>query len=126
MHLTIGIFGDPELAKKLGKKGTTNDIAIYNHASSEGVFTYVCPNSDKIQPLLQVLNMIDVPVLVISSLTKEIGEMIVGIDEMKFERGFIITSIKEDVQKLIKNTSLERFEFVEEDNLRQSLLKLDE
>ena len=77
MHITIGVFGDQELAKKLGKKGTTNDIAIYNHGSSEGVFTYVCPNSDKIQPLLQALNMIDLPVIVVNNLTKEIGEAII-------------------------------------------------
>ncbi|MFH1106223.1 MAG: elongation factor Tu, partial [Candidatus Aenigmatarchaeota archaeon] len=75
MHLTIGVFGDQTLAQRLGKKGTTNDIAIYNHGDSEGVFTYVCPNSEKIQPLLQALNMADIPILVANDLTKEIGEM---------------------------------------------------
>lgn len=124
MHLTIGVFGDQELAKKLGKKGTTNDIAIYNHSSSEGVFTYICPNSEKVQPLLQVLNMIDIPVLVVKSLTKEIGEMIIGINEMNFEKGFIITSIKDSIQPLIKNTTLEKFEFIDEDKLWPALLNL--
>jgi len=122
MHITIGVFGDQELAKKLGKKGTTNDIAIYNHGSSEGVFTYVCPNSDKIQPLLQSLNMIDLPVLVVNKLTKEIGEMIIGIDEMKFDRGFIITSIKDELQSLIKGTSLEKFKIVDEEQLWPEIL----
>jgi selenocysteine-specific translation elongation factor len=124
MHITIGVFGDQELAKKLGKKGTTNDIAIYNHGSSEGVFTYVCPNSDKIQPLLQSLNMIDLPVIVVNSLTKEIGETIIAIDEMKFKKGFIITKIKDEIQPLIKNTSLEKFEVIEEDNLWPTILEL--
>jgi selenocysteine-specific translation elongation factor len=122
MHLTVGIFGDMELAKSLGKKGTANDIAIFNHSSSEGVFTYVCPNSDKVQPLLQAMNMVDVPVLVINQLTKETGEMIVGLDEMGFEKGFIITGVKEQLQPLIKGTSLERFEFVDEQALRQKLM----
>src|SRR4030042_1364045 len=124
MHLTVGIFGDQELAKKLGKKGTANDIEIYNHASSEGVFIYVCPNSEKVQSLLQVLNMIDIPVLVANNLTKEIGEMIIGIDEMKFGKSFIITSMKYELLKRIKDTSLEKFEFIDEENLRQALLKL--
>jgi selenocysteine-specific translation elongation factor len=123
MHLTVGIFGDQELAKRLGKKGTTNDIAIYNHGSSEGVLTYVCPNSEKIQPLLQVLNMIDVPVIAIKGMTKEIGEILIGIDEMKFKKGFIITDVKETVQQFIKGTSLENFEFTDEKELRTKLLE---
>lgn len=124
MHLTVGIFGDQELAKSLGKKGTTNDIAIFNHASSEGVFTYVCPNSEKIQPLLQVLNMIDVPVLVADSLTKEIGEMIVGLHEMNFDKGFIITNIRDQITEVIKSTNLEKYEIIDEDSLRPALLNL--
>ena len=66
--------------------------------------------------------MIDVPVVVIRNITKEIGEIIIGIDEMKFEKGFIITDIKEDVQQFVKNTSLENFEVVDEKDLRQKLL----
>jgi selenocysteine-specific translation elongation factor len=123
MHINIGIFGSQELAKKLGKKGTTNDIAIYNHSSSEGVFTYICPNSDKIQPLLQALNMIDLPVLVVNELTKEVGEIIIGINEMNFERGFIIT--KESLEPLIKGTSLEKFKVIDENSLWPEILKLD-
>jgi len=124
MHLTVGIFGNQELAKSLGKKGTTNDISIYNHASSEGVFTFVCPNSEKIQPLLQVLNMIDVPVLVVENLTKEIGEIIIGLDEINFENGFIITKVREQLAAIIKNTSLEKYKIIEEENLRAELLNL--
>ena len=74
-HLIVGILGNhedsQELVKKLGKKGTGSDIELYNHGSSEGVFTYVCVNSDKIQALLQTLGMIDVPVIVVKELTKE-------------------------------------------------------
>lgn len=124
MHITVGVFGNQELAKRLGKKGTTNDIAIFNHSSSEGVLTYVCPNSDKIQPLLQVLNMIDVPILVVDTLTKEIGEMIVGLDEMNFENGFILTSIEQQIRPIIKSTSLEKFQIIDEKNLWPSILNL--
>ena|SRR3989338_6791029 len=122
MHLTIGIYGNIELARKLGKKGTENDIAIFNHGSSEGVFTYICPNSEKIQPLLQTLHMIDLPVLVVKELTKEIGEMLLAIDEMDFETGFIITDL--DLSSLIKGTSLERFKKIEENQLREELSKV--
>jgi selenocysteine-specific translation elongation factor len=120
MHLTVGIFGDSELAKKMGKKGTENDIAITNHASSEGVFTYVSPNSDKIQSLLQSIAMIDIPVIVAKELTKEIGEMIIAVDEYSFDKGFIIGN-RDTLAPLIKGTSLEKFIFTTEEELREQL-----
>jgi selenocysteine-specific translation elongation factor len=122
MHINIGVFGDQELAKKLGKKDTSNDISIYSHSSSEGIYTFICPNSEKIQPLLQCLNMIDVPVLVVRQLTKEVGEMIIGINEMNFERGFIISN--ENLEPLIKGTSLEKFKVVAEDSIWSEILQL--
>jgi len=125
MHLTVGIFGNQDLAKKLGKKDTINDIAIYSHSSSGGVFTYICPNSEKIQSLLQVLNMIDVPVLIIDNLTKEIGEMIVGINEMNFKKGFIVTDIRDAIRPLIKNTCLEKFEIIGDNDLWPKLLSFN-
>ena len=123
MHLTIGIFGDQEVAKKLGKKGTTNDIAFYNHGSSEGIFTFVCPNSEKIQSLLQVLNMIDIPVIVVGELTKEIGETIIAVNEMNFNQGFIITEQRDTISSFVKGTSLERFEIIEEGQVWPKLLE---
>jgi len=69
--------------------------------------------------------MIDFPVLVVNKLTKEIGEMIIGIDEMKFEKGFIITSIKDELQPLIKNTSLEKFKLIKEEQLWPEILNMN-
>jgi len=132
MHVTIGVFGTPErchaIAAGLAKKGTANDIAIYNHGSSEGVYTYVCTNIEpgkpqKMQPLLQALAMADFPVLVASSLTKEIGETIIAIDEMRFPQGFIIAdaATAAALTPMIKGTSLENFEFVGEDALKEKI-----
>jgi len=123
MHLTIGVFGDQELARKMGKSGTTNDIAFYNHGSSEGIFTFVCPNSEKIQTLLQVLNIIDLPIIVVKEVTKEIGETIIAINEMNFSKGFIITEMKDVISSFIKNTSLEKFEIIEEGQVWPKLLE---
>lgn len=121
MHLSVGIFGDNELLKKLGKQGTCNDILIYNHASSEGVFTYLAPaNSEHVHALLQVLQIIDVPVIA-GEVTRELAEMIVAIDTMNFDSGFIISK-SEDMKKIIKGTSLEKFTFVEDDReLREKI-----
>ncbi len=125
-HLTIGIFGDKESMKKLGKQGTVNDIMMYNHASSEGVFVYVAPNSqeNKIQTLLQVVNMIDVPVIVSETVTKELAEQIIAIDAFGFEKGFIVSN-SDDVGSIIKGTTLEKFEWLKNENeLREKLQQI--
>lgn len=130
MHLTIGLFGSHdyciELAKKIAKSGTSNDIAIFNHASSEGVFTYVCPNSEKIQSLLQCISMAEIPVLAIREMTKEAGEAVIAIDEFGFEKGFIIAdeSIRQNVSSMIKGTCLEKFSLTDENSIRIELMKL--
>lgn len=126
-HLTVGIFGDNELVKKLGKKGTCNDIEIYNHGSSEGIFTYVCVNSEKIQPVLQVINMIDIPVVVVKELNKEIGEAIIAIDAKGFDKGYILTNNPDSIKSFIKGTCLENFQILEDDVnvLRQELIKIE-
>ena len=125
-HLSIGIFGDNELLKKLGKQGTCNDILIYNHGSSDGIYTFMAPrDSERVHALLQVLQIIDVPVIVVNEVTKELAEQIVAIDAMNFESGFII-STSDNMEKIIKGTSLEQFEFVEDDkDLREKLKLID-
>ena len=130
LHITAGIFGNKEpaeaLAKKLGKAGTVNDIAIYNHGSSEGVFTYVVSNSDKIQTLLQVINMTDVPVLVISELNAAVGEQIIAINEFGFDKGFIILENIDEgqIMPLIKGTCIEKFSLVKSSELVEELKKI--
>ena len=122
--LNVGIFGNEEFADTFGKKGTANDIVIRNHKSSEGVFVYIRPNSEKIQSLMQALNMIDVPVIVADELTSELGEIMIAIDEMDFQKGFIVAEYPDNVKKMIKGTSMENFEFVSKDELRNKLMEL--
>ena len=120
-HLTIGIFGENELIKRLAKQGTVNDIAIYNHASSEGVFTYISPNSEKLSPLLQAINIIDVPVLA-GQITKELAEQIVAIDAFGFEKGFVLN---EEIKSIAKNTCIENFSVVDEKELREKVKEIE-
>ena len=114
LHLTAGIFGNAEFAKKLGKQGTANDLIVYNHGSSEGVFTYVAVNSEKVQSLLQAINMIDVPVFVLNELNAVVGEQIVAVAEFGFEHGFFILEgvSEEQIKPIIKGTCLENFSVV--------------
>jgi selenocysteine-specific translation elongation factor len=123
MHLTVGIFGDKELIKKLGKQGTINDIALYNHGSSDGVFTFASPNSpeNKIQPLLQILSMIDLPVIS-EPVTKELAEQMIAIDSFGFSQGYLVAP-SEDLLRLIKGTSLEKYEILQDERELRERLK---
>jgi len=128
MHLTVGVFGNNDVAKKLAKAGTINDIAIYNHGSSEGVLTYVCPSSEKVQPLLQTIGMIDFPVVVFSQITKELAEQIVALDAAGFENGLLVSDgvPNEQINSLVKGNRLEKFPVISNDlvELRQAILKM--
>ncbi len=122
-YTTIGIFGNKDFMKKLGKQGTVNDIVIYNHADSEGILICVSPDlsGEKIQPLLQTINIIDAPVIVSDALTKELAEQIIALDAFGFEKGFIISS-SDDLKKIIRGTSVENFEWVkDETELREKI-----
>jgi selenocysteine-specific translation elongation factor len=123
-HLTIGVFGDKDFAKKLGKQGNVNDIAMYNHADSEHVYTYIVPSSvdNKIQTLLQCMNMIDVPFIVADVITKELGEQIIALDAFSFDKGFIISK-SEDLRNIIKGTTLEKYEWIADERELAEKLK---
>ncbi len=126
MHLTIGAFGNVDFVKKMAKPGTVNDLSIYNHASSEGVLTFVHVNSDKIQPLLQAMCMIDFPVIMLSEMSRETGEQIVAIDSFGFSQGFIVLDgfDEEKARQIVKGTSMENFSIMQNDltKLRQAML----
>ncbi len=121
-HLSVGVFGNKELIKQLGKQGTCNDILIYNHGSSDGVYTFMAPrDSERIHPLLQVLQIIDVPVIIANEITQELAEQIVAIDVMNFDTGFIVSK-SDQIKNIIKGTSLEKFQFIEDDReLREKI-----
>ncbi|MBI4896014.1 MAG: hypothetical protein HY832_00495 [Candidatus Aenigmarchaeota archaeon] len=114
IHLPVVVLGNIPIAEQLGKKGTESDIVLYNHTSSEGVFTYITIHSEKIQPLLEAVHMADVCVIAIKELTKPIGEQIVLAAARTWSKGFFfIQNIPDtDVKALVKGTSLASFEFV--------------
>ncbi len=118
MHLTVGVFGDPDFAKELGKKGTEADLRFYNHGDSSGVLTFVEPATEKVATLIQAIGMVDVPVIIVNAITKEIGEILIACDNARFEKGFLIVGedlSPEQVKPLISGSSLEKYEIVEKD-----------
>lgn len=116
MHLTVGMFGDNEFFARFGKQGTANDLIIRNQADSNNVITYVAPNSDKVQPLIQAAAMSDYPVVVVNELNPAMGEVFVLLDETGFQNGLVITDFLEDrIRALIKDMSISGFDFARKD-----------
>ncbi len=128
--ISFAILGDNEIAKELGKKGTTTDISIYDRKTKDMIYSWICPISfpDKVQSLLQVLNMVDYVILNITKMDKYLGEQIVAIDLLKLQKGFILHSWEIDVTKiknLIKDSSLAAYKIVDNlDALKEEIAKI--
>ncbi len=117
------ILGDSSgIAKELGKKGTATDIAFYDRKTSDTIYTWTLPITfpDKIQSLMQAINISEYAILNITKIDKYFGEQIIALDSMDFKDGFILHSYEVDEEKLktlIKNTSVSNFKFL--DNIDQ-------
>jgi selenocysteine-specific translation elongation factor len=119
------VLGDYSIASELGKKGTTSDIAIYDRKTADTVYTWTVPTTfpDKIQPLMQAVNMAEYAILNITRLDKYLGEQIIALDSVEFKDGFIIHSYEIDETKLktlMQGISISNFKFLENiDQLKQ-------
>jgi len=117
-NINVAVLGDPEFAKELGKKGTVTDFTIYNYKSDRLTAAFMVPTSypDKLQSLTHVLSMADAVILVVKALNKELGEFIISLDLLEFQKGFVIFDEyveKEKFISLVKGTSLESFVIVD-------------
>jgi len=124
------LLGDHSIASQLGKKGTTTDIAIYDRKTADTVYTWTVPLTfpEKIQPLMQALNIAEYAILNAAKLDKYLGEQIVALDSAGFKDGFILHSYEVDREKLeamLKSTSLANFRFVDSiDQLKEEMARL--
>lgn len=113
------MLGDTSIASSLGKKGTTTDISIYDRKTSDSIFSFCYPNTypDKLQPLLQSIAISDYCILNVSKLDLSLGEQIIALDIFGIDKGFILFNYDIDIEKLksiIKNTSIESFEIIDD------------
>jgi selenocysteine-specific translation elongation factor len=83
---------------------------------------------DKIQSLLQAVNIAEYAILNVTKLDKYLGEEIIALDYINFKDGFILHSYDVDESKLkmlIKNTSLSEFKLLDNiDELKKEIPQL--
>ncbi len=76
--VTVAVVGAADIAKELGKKGTTSDLTLFNTVHDEHAITLVEPTQfpEKIPPLLTALAMADRCLLVVSELSRPVAETV--------------------------------------------------
>ena len=110
------VLGDSSIAAQLGKKGTATDIVIYDRKTADTVYTWTGPANDKVQSLMQAVNIAEYAILNAVKLDKFLGEQIMAVDTANLTDGFILHSYEVDREKLkmlLKGTALENFRFVD-------------
>lgn len=119
------LLGDYNIIGELGKKGTTSDISIYDRKTPDIIYSWTAPITfpDKIQPLMQAVNMGEYAILNVTKMDKYLGEQIIALDSVEFSDGFILHSYDIDETKLkmlLKDTTVSNFKFVDGiDQLKQ-------
>ncbi len=113
-----------EIAKGIGKKENDSDLEFYHRQHEKTDLLLAVPKSypEKINSLLQALHLADCVVLDIEKVDAELGEKIVAIDASGKETGFIISALeKEQLEPLMQGTALEKFEWIQKEELMEKL-----
>ena len=124
------VLGDSSIAAQLGKRGTATDIVIHDRKTADTVYTWTAPATfpDKIQSLMQAVNIAEYAILNVAKLDKFLGEQIMALDSVSLGDGFVLHSYEVDREKLkmlLKSTSLANYQFVDSvDELKQEMAKL--
>ena len=123
------VLGEQTIANDFGKKGTVTDLTVYDRKESDIIRTWVVPNGfpEKIQPLLQAINISEYVIFYVASLDRYTGEQILALDMLKKKDGIISHSYEVDESRLnsmIKGTVLQNYKRVNSPDIKEELAKL--
>ena len=118
-NLTVAVLGAAEYASSLGKKGTASDITLYNLKKGEDTVTFIEPTRypERLAPLFYSVAMAEKAVVVVDELNSTLGECLVMLQCAGVTGGYFILRNyipQEKIIQLIKGTSLEKYEFIED------------
>jgi selenocysteine-specific translation elongation factor len=128
-NLNVAVLGQPGYSESLGKKGTSTDITFYNLKKGDATVTFIEPSKypERLAPLFYAVSTARKAVLVVGDITSAFGEIVVMLHSIGLESGFIVLKNfmqRERVIPLIKGTTVEKFEFVDDNQneVRERLL----
>jgi selenocysteine-specific translation elongation factor len=116
--LTVFTYNAAEFLREVSKKGTSSDIEFHERKSDDSILTFISPlrYPDKISSLTDSIFPADLAVVNITSLNRELGEVIVALDLMGPENGYITFSDQQminQVTPLLKGTRLSSYKVTE-------------
>ena len=120
------VLGEQTIANDFGKKGTSTDLTLYDKKESDIIRTWVAPNGfpEKIQPLLQAINIAEYVIFYVASLDRYVGEQIIALDMLGKSDGIISHSYEVDENQfnsMIKGTVLKNYKKIDSPNIKQEL-----
>ena len=123
------VLGEQTIANDFGKKGTVTDLTVYDRKESDIIRTWVVPNGfpEKIQPLLQAINIAEYVIFYVASLDRYTGEQIIALDMLNKKNGVLSHSYEVDENRLhsmIKGTVLQNYQKIDSSNIKEELVKL--
>ena len=128
-NITVAVLGALEYSSKIGKKGTSTDITLYDLKKGEATVTLIEPTRypERLAPLFYACALATKAIVVVDELSATFGEQLVMLQCSGIKSGYFILRNyipKEKIQPLIKGTSIEGFEFIEDDTnmLREKLI----
>ncbi|HII04333.1 MAG TPA: elongation factor Tu [Candidatus Nitrosotenuis sp.] len=125
------VLGDQNVAASLGKKGTATDMIMYDKKESGVIRTYTTPSGfpDKVQPLLQTINLAEYVIFHIDKLDKFVGEQIIALDMLQKKNGLLSHTYDVDentLHTMIKNTVLADYPKISLDKIKEESDKLEQ
>lgn len=128
-NITVAVLGAQGYSGSIGKKGTSTDISLYDLKKGEATITLIEPTRypERLAPLFYACALASKAIVVVDALNAEFGEQLVMLQCSGIKSGYFVLRNyipKEKIQPLIKGTSIEGFEFIEDDAnaLREKLL----
>ncbi len=118
------VLGDSSIADELGKKGSSADMTFYERKLSDTIFSFIAPSGfpKKVQPLVQSIALSEYAIVNVTTIDKVLGEQIVALNALRMERGFIVANgLDDDIERIVRSTVLEKYEFITLDNLKRKL-----
>ncbi len=113
--LTLFAYNADEFLREVSKKGTASDIQFHERKTDEVIMTLISPlrYPEKISSLTDSIYPSDVALVNVTTLNRELGEVIVALDLMGPDTGYISVSdpsIREQVKPFLQGTRLEKYE----------------
>lgn len=128
-NITLAILGSIGYGNNLGKKGTSTDITLYNLKKDEDTVTLIEPTRypERLAPLFYACALATKALVVVDEINATFGEQLVMLHCSNIKGGYFVLRNfvpKEKIEPLIKGTSLENFEFIDDDpnQIREKLL----